>query len=99
MGLIGNHEDVAPFESAGILSPFSGRNFWIVVNTTPPLATASSSRRLPTFGLDRCLPEDFMAALELSEELIVQVVSICQENQSWVFHRRSSDDAAGVEEH
>jgi hypothetical protein len=31
--------------SSGMRSPFSGMNFWMVVKTTPPLATCSSSRR------------------------------------------------------
>src|SRR5205814_10420265 len=40
-----------------------------------------------------------MAALELAEELVVQVVSICEENQRRIFHRWVLDDAPGVEEH
>ena len=33
-------------ESSGCRSPFSsGKNFWIVVNTTPPDSTASFARR------------------------------------------------------
>ena len=31
--------------SSGIASPFSGMNLWMVVNTTPPLARFSSSRK------------------------------------------------------
>ena len=49
--------------------------------------------------LHRSLPQDFVATLELAEELIVQVVSIGQENQRRILHRRLFDDAAGVEEH
>src|SRR5207253_2141345 len=50
-------------------------------------------------GLNRCLPNDFMTALELAEELIVQVVSVSEENQSWIFHCWMFDDAACIEEH
>ncbi len=38
-------------DSTGCLSPFSsGKNFWIVVNTTPPDATASLARRSARFS-------------------------------------------------
>jgi hypothetical protein len=46
VGLVGDDDDVAAVESTGCLSPFSsGRNFWIVVNTTPPDARDSRARR------------------------------------------------------
>ena len=38
-------------ESMGCRSPFSsGKNFWIVVNTTPPACTASLARRSARFS-------------------------------------------------
>ena len=44
--------------SRGMLSPFSGMNFWIVVNTTPPLATMQQfAQMLPARGLHRRLAE------------------------------------------
>ena len=45
------------------------------------------------------MPDDFVATLELAEELIVEIVAVCEENQRRVFHRRVLDDAAGIEEH
>ena len=40
-----------------------------------------------------------MAALELAEELVVEIVAVGQHDQRRVLHRRVPDDARGVEEH
>ena len=40
-----------------------------------------------------------MAALELAEKLVVEVVAVGQHHQRRVLHRRMPDDARGVEEH
>jgi hypothetical protein len=45
--------------------------------------------------LHRSLSQDFVATLELTKELIVQVVLIGQENQRRILHRRLFNDAAG----
>ena len=89
-------------ESTGWRSPFSsGKNFWIVVNTTPPDATASSSpqvgrgsRPAPASGA-----ADLLAARERAEQLVVEVVAVGQHDDRRVLHRRVQDDAPGVERH
>ena len=75
------------------MSPLSsGKNFWIVVNTTPPEATASSSRRcVPALGLHRLLPQQFVAARERAEELVVEVVAVGEHDERRVLHRRMQD--------
>ena len=40
-----------------------------------------------------------MAALELAEELVVEIVAVGQHHQRRVLHRRMPHDARGVEEH
>ena len=53
VGLIGNDDDVAALGKRRWVSPFSsGKNFWMVVNTTPPESTASLARR--SDRLDAC---------------------------------------------
>ena len=50
--LIRNDDDVAPcLDRAGYVSPFSsGKNFWMVVNTTPPALTDSLLCRSARFS-------------------------------------------------
>jgi len=45
------------------------------------------------------LAEEFLAALELAVELVVEVVADCEDNDGGVLHRGFADDAGGVEQH
>ena len=66
----------------------------MVVKATPPEnATWSSSRRCARrFGTHRLLPQQFVATLELSEKLVVQVVAVGQGDDRrvvyWVGERK-----------
>ena len=102
VGLVGDDDDVAAVgQQRDSLSPFvSGRNFWIVVKTTPPEATLSSSSHLvPVLGLGRLLPQQLLAGGERAEELVVEVVAVGEDDECRVGHRRVRDDLAGVEGH
>ena len=69
-------------ESTGCRSPLSsGKNFWIVVKTTPPEATAELLAKVrAALGLDRGLAQQVPAAGERAEELIVEIVAVGQDN-------------------
>ncbi len=54
---------------------------------------------LPALRLHRHLAQHFVAALELAEELVVQVVAVGQQHQCRILHRRMPHDARGVEQH
>ena len=86
-------------ESSGYRSPFSsGKNFWMVVKTTPPDATCSSSPQVvAALGLHRRLPQQFVAAREGAEELVVQVVAVGEDDDRRVLHRRMQNQPPGVE--
>ena len=60
-------------DSTGCSSPFaSGKNFWIVVKTTPPDATDSLLAQVGAVcGLHRRLAQQFVTAREGAEKLIV----------------------------
>ena len=87
VGLVGDDDDVPPVgEHAGTCSPFaSGRNFWIVVKTTPPEATLSSSsswsRSSACTGF--CRSRSWQRG-EGAEELVVEVVAVGQDDQGRV---------------
>ena len=88
-------------ERTGWESPdVSGKNFWMVVNTTPPTLTESFClRSARAFGLGRVLPEEFAAPGEGAEELVVQVVTVGEYDDGGVFHVRVPYQGAGVEGH
>ena len=52
-----------------------------------------------TLGLGRRLSQEVPAAGEGAEELVIQVVSVCQHHHGRVLHGRLADDAPGVEGH
>jgi 2'-5' RNA ligase len=69
-------------DNAGAFPPFSsGMNFWIVVKTTRRRDIEQLAYMVDRICLHRSLSQNFVATLELAEELIVQVVPIRQENQ------------------
>ncbi len=72
----------------------------MVVKTTPPAATLSSSRRwarsLRLLGL---LAQELLAAGECAEELLVEVVAVGDDDERRVLHLRMQHDASGVEGH
>ncbi len=60
------------------------------------------AQMLAPAGLHRCLAEDVMAALELAEKLVVEVVEVVavgQHHERRVLHRGLADHAGGEEEH
>ena len=83
-------------DSSGYRSPFSsGKNFWMVVKTTPPEATAELLAQVGAVGrLHRRLAQQLVAAGERAEELVVQVVAVGEDDERRVLHRRVQDDAA-----
>ena len=76
-------------ESTGCRSPFSsGKNFWMVVKTTPPASTASLLAQVrAALGLHRRLAQQVLAAREGAEELVVQVVAVGEDDERGVRHR------------
>ena len=54
---------------------------------------------VPTVGLHGGLAEDFVAALKLPKELIVEIVAVGEDDERRVLHHRVPHDACGVEEH
>jgi hypothetical protein len=90
VGLVGDDHDVARGRRARERSPFSsGKNFWMVVNTTPPEATAEQLAQVrAALGLHRRLAQQVAAAREGAEELVVEVVAVGEHHQRRVLHRR-----------
>ena len=88
-------------ESTGWRSPFSsGKNFWIVVKTTPPDGDRELRAQVgPVGGLDGRLAQQVAAAGEGAEELVVQVVAVGDDDDRRVPHRRVQDHAARIEGH
>ena len=87
-------------DSSGCRSPLSsGRNFWIVVKTTPPDATCSRREGLLDPGRDGILAQQRVAAAEGAEELVVHVIPAGDDDQARVLHRRLEHDPPGVERH
>ena len=88
-------------DSTGWRSPFSsGKNFWIVVNTTPPEATLSFSRRSArSAAWTGVLAQQIAATGEGAEKLVVEIVAVGEDDDGRVLHRRVQDHAAGVEGH
>ena len=52
-----------------------------------------------TLCLDGLLSQQLVASLELAEELVVQVVSVGQDDERGIIHRRMENDLTGEEEH
>ena len=88
-------------ERTGWRSPrSSGKNFWIVVKTTPPEPTPELLAQVgPVGGLDGRLAQQVVAAGEGAEELVVEVVAVGQDDDRRVRHRGLEDHPAGVEGH
>ena len=57
------------------------------------------AQMLAPVGLRRRLAEDFRAALELAEKLVVEIVAVGQHHQRRVLHGRMPHHARGEEEH
>ena len=82
-------------ESSGYLSPFSsGKNFWIVVKTTPPEATVRASAQVGAVSACTgfCRSSSWQRG-ERAEELVVEVVAVGEDDERRVLHRRVQDDA------
>ena len=88
-------------ESGGCFPPFSsGKNLWMVVKITPPLATFSKSRKCSRlFAWTRLLPQQFVATRERAEKLVVQVVPVGEQDKRRILHRRFQHQPPGVESH
>ena len=85
----------------GYFPPFSsGKNFWIVVNTTPPLATCSNWRKcsLPSACTGFCRRSAAQRE-KRAEKLVVQIVAVGQDHDGRILHRRMLNDFPGVKHH
>ena len=76
-------------ERTGWRSPFSsGKNFWMVVKTTPPEATTELRAQVgAVVGLHGRLAQQVVAAGEGAEELVVEVVAVGEDDDGRVLHR------------
>ena len=91
MGFVGDDDDVvAARTGAGSARPLRGQNFWMVVKTTPPDATCKqlvADRRGPS-AWTGCLAQQFVAAREGAEQLLVEVVAVGEHDEGRVAHGR-----------
>ena len=66
-------------------------------------STATSVQQLPQMLSVICLhwslAKNFMAALKLPKELIIQVVSICKNHQGWILHSGVAYYLCSIEQH
>ena len=82
VGFVGNEDDVAPLREQRELSGWtSGRNFWMVVNTTPPDCHLQQRLQMNAiFRLHRVLAQKFLTRREHPEQLVVEIVAVGQHN-------------------
>ena len=72
----------------------------MVVKTTPPDSTESLRRRsAPPFRLRRRLSQQVTVAGEGTEELVVKVVAVSENDDGRILHSRFEYDCPGVEGH
>ena len=101
MGLIGDDHDVTPLGEGRVRVAFLfGEEF---LNGRED-DSGDVHRELvaevgPALSLRGRLAEEVLAAREGAEELVVEVVAVGQHHDGRVFHRRLSNDCAGVEGH
>ena len=97
VGLVGDDDDVAAVgEQPGAgARPCSGRNFWMVVKTTPPEATRSFARRSARLSAwTGGWRSSSWQRAKVLEELVVEVVAVGHDDDGGVLHGRVEDDAA-----
>ena len=71
----------------------SGKNFWMVVKTTPPAFTDSLFSQVgPALRLRRRLPQQVLAAGERAVKLVVQIIPVRKNHDRRVLHRLLADD-------
>ncbi len=98
--LVGDDDDVPAVAQGGqplaLLGKelLDGREHHAAAGDLQELAQA-----LAVGGLHGRLAEELEAALELAEELVVEVVAVGQDHQRRVLHRRVADHPGGVEQH
>ena len=101
VGLIGDDHDVAPLGQGGEgIAPLLGEE---LLDGGEDHASGGHRQLLPkvgpALGLRRRLAQQVLAAGEGSEELVVQVVAVGENDDGRVLHSRLADDGAGVEGH
>jgi hypothetical protein len=100
VGFVGDDDDVATVAQPGHLLALVGQEF---LDGGEHHATARHCQQLAqalaAFGLHGRLAKDVVAALELAEKLVVQVVAVGQHHQRRVLHGRVPHHPRGVEEH
>jgi predicted dinucleotide-utilizing enzyme len=95
VGLVGDDDDVAPVRKHGIaVAQLGGHE---LLDRREDDATAADAKLLAQVGavggLDRILSQQVATAGEGAEELVVQVVSVGDDDDRRVHHRRIEDEA------
>ena len=97
---IGDHDDVLPGAQLGHrFAPVGHELLDGGEHHTAAGAVEQVAQLLAIGGLHRGLAEDVGAALELAEELVVEIVAIGEHHQGGVLQCRMAHDARGIEEH
>ena len=101
VGFVGNDHDVAPVRQRGVaVALFFGQELLDGCEHHPARFHRKPGTQIrPAGRLDRRLAQQFPAAREGGEQLIVEIVAVGQDHHGRVFHRRLADDASGVERH
>ena len=88
MRLIGNHDNVSPIrKTRHAVSLFFGHK---LLNRGEDTATTGNLQQVTQVGaplcLSRLLSQRITATRKLPKELVVQIIAICQHNNSWILH-------------
>ncbi len=101
VGFIGNHDDVGSIGEEIMLSTaLLGEEF---VDRGKDHASRIHAQKLSKVGsvasLNRSLPKQILATRKGSKELIIEVVSVGQNHDGWILHRRVQNHSPSVERH
>ena len=96
-----NDDDVASIREHGVaIALFLGKE---LLDGCEHHAPGRDRELRPQVGavrsLYRRLTQQISATGEGAEELVVEVIPVCEHNDRWIFHRRMQDHAAGIENH
>ena len=100
---IRDDDDVAAIRQGDEVPSGNSRSDSKLVNRGEYNAATRPIQQLPQLvaplGLDRRLPQNPMAALELTKQLVVEIVAIRQYHQRRILHRRMTNHLPRVKEH
>src|SRR5690606_19989435 len=100
MRFVGDDDDVTTIAQGGHLLALFRQEF--LNSREDYAATRHGEKRaqsLPILCLNRCLTENLVTTLKLTEQLIIEIVAIRQHDERRVLHSRMSYDAGCVEQH